>query len=525
MEQSDEQVEQRLQKQIFLKQNIVEKGYDKQEFAEFMNQIKDSNSNIDMWSLEEIKQIVLNFQNQCEPVLNPDNLSSEESVDLEPQIKENNDIHNVEKDKNFDFEQILRSPCEKENIKKEQSEKVTDKEVQGPKPVKILDFEDGIRISDKTCLNKMKDVAIEITEAVQNPGSLFSFSFVEYTIDTHPFGWSVTRKEQDFKRFRDYIIKKFPQFVIPPLMQTKLLEAQADIETKKLYFQEFLRAIISNPELWACKFLEEFLSINDDDGYKQVRKLREKEPAPTNLSTYSNLSGRAKLTIQCQNVKILDDFNGFFIDKYEGIMKNIKESLGSIKTKSKELADSISSFGNNIESLSELFSDWGFDDTIQLYDDIRCITTAYEESVIKQADVVEKKLNLDINFHLLEANSFKEFHKHREDVYWDFYKLGKDLQNKKDKLWEDREKKETHVKWHLHQEDISSFDKLVQNEYESKAKMLPKESQIAWDKNNQYKHLQRQSVEEIRRWSQVLSDKFRQNFTEIAQEQLIVINR
>jgi hypothetical protein len=88
-----------------------------------------------------------------------------------------------------------------------------------------------------------------------------------------------------------------------------------------------------------------------------VRKLREKEPAPTNLSTYSNLSGRAKLTIQCQNVKILDDFNGFFIDKYEGIMKNIKESLGSMKTKSKELADSISSFGNNIESLSELFSD------------------------------------------------------------------------------------------------------------------------------------------------------------------------
>jgi hypothetical protein len=253
--------------------------------------------------------------------------------------------------------------------------------------------------------------------------------------------------------------------------------------------------------------------------------LREKEPAPTNLSTYTNITGRAKCTIQCQNPKLLNNYNGVFIEKYESILKNIKEAIYMIKSKSQELSHSINMFGDSIDDLSDLFSDAGFDNNIALYNDIRCITTAYEESVRQQADVILDKLKLDINFHLLSANSFKEFDKHKENVYWEFYKVGKDLQSKKDKFWEDREKKETHSRWMLNTDDAKIIDKLMQNEFEAKAKMLPKETQYAWDKNNEFKHLQRRSIEEIDRCNEVLGGKIRKKFVDIAHEQLNIINR
>lgn len=77
----------------------------------------------------------------------------------------------------------------------------------------------------------------------------------------------------------------------------------------------------------------------------------------------------------------------------------------------------------------------------------------------------------------------------------------------------------------LNYEDMKQIDKLLEHEFEAKARMLPKETQLSWDKNNQFKHLQRRSVEEIQRLNTTLGDKIRQKFTDISKEQLHIINR
>lgn len=321
------------------------------------------------------------------------------------------------------------SPSDKENYN-EYIKQISKSDLANNKKTLLLDFEDGIKISEKTSMSRSDDVSVEITETLYHPGGLFSFSYIEYFIETQPFGWSVSRREPDFKRLRDYIIKKFPQYVIPPLIQTKSVFKQSDIEVNKIYFQEFLSSLIKNPELCACKYLEEFLSIDDYEGFRGVRKMRDTEPAPTSLRQYSNLAGRAKLTIQCQNPRLLDSYNTVFIDRYEDILRKMKESLVNMTVKSQELSVCIEKVGSHFEELSELFSDVGFDSNAGLYTDISFLATAYKESVVQQAESIRKYLEVDVNFHLLEANSFREFHKHREDVYWEFYKVGKDLQSK-----------------------------------------------------------------------------------------------
>ena len=92
-------------------------------------------------------------------------------------------------------------------------------------------------------------------------------------------------------------------------------------------------------------------------------------------------------------------------------------------------------------------------------------------------------------------------------------------------MWEDRENKDSYSKWSLFPDDYSQIDDLLKNEFEAKARMLPKETQVTWDKNNQFKHLQRRSVEEIQRSNDVLGEKLREKFLTISQEQIEIINR
>lgn len=58
----DNAEEDKLKKQQFLITNIVEAGYDKQEFAEYMANWKDNGTDIDEWSLIELMDMVHDFQ-------------------------------------------------------------------------------------------------------------------------------------------------------------------------------------------------------------------------------------------------------------------------------------------------------------------------------------------------------------------------------------------------------------------------------------------------------------------------------
>lgn len=222
----------RMLKQQYLKENIIDKGYDKTLFLQSLN---NSNRTIDEWTLEELKEVVAQFQlsNQPSPskqkddsydMVQPDDENIVESLDDEPK----ND-----------------SPSE--NIPIDEAEHM----LHHSKSLYVLDFEDSIKFSDKTSLTKCDDVKVEITHVVQNKGGFLSFSYVEYTIETSPFGWAVTRKEQDFKRLRDYVLAKFPQFIVPPLLQNKNLFTQNENSVKQVYFQEFLQALATHPELSA----------------------------------------------------------------------------------------------------------------------------------------------------------------------------------------------------------------------------------------------------------------------------------
>lgn len=54
--------EERLKKQTFLKKEILEKGYDAQEFQEFLEKKKyEGGTNIDLWEFFELREVLICF--------------------------------------------------------------------------------------------------------------------------------------------------------------------------------------------------------------------------------------------------------------------------------------------------------------------------------------------------------------------------------------------------------------------------------------------------------------------------------
>lgn len=89
------------------------------------------------------------------------------------------------------------------------------------------------------------------------------------TIDlvTYPFKWKVKRTHADFVALRDYLIRKFPQTIVPPLprynAKKKLTGRQ--ILKKELYYQRFIACVLKSMILRSAPFLLEFLKENDRD--------------------------------------------------------------------------------------------------------------------------------------------------------------------------------------------------------------------------------------------------------------------
>lgn len=63
----EDQIEQeRTSKQTFLREEILEKGYEISLFQSYMESQKDDGLNIDCWSLEELKQVIYDFVRKYE---------------------------------------------------------------------------------------------------------------------------------------------------------------------------------------------------------------------------------------------------------------------------------------------------------------------------------------------------------------------------------------------------------------------------------------------------------------------------
>ena len=190
-----------IMKQKLIKENILDKHYDKDQFFSYCMRLKPENGdNLKNWTIEELNQTINNFiSDKNQYYLNTQKeMSQNIQINNNPNISKNSNIYEV--------------PCGK---------------------------------LEKTILND-KQIKVEIKNPRSIEGGLFTNSYILYdietTIDNINTIWLVQRRYSDFIWLRESLSKFFPREFIPPIPGKKIGGRRFEIDfVVKYIFGENIR--------------------------------------------------------------------------------------------------------------------------------------------------------------------------------------------------------------------------------------------------------------------------------------------
>jgi len=129
-------------------------------------------------------------------------------------------------------------------------------------------------------------------------------------LNTYPMGWKVQRLDIDFVQLRHYLIKKYPQVIIPPLpkVNQKKKLTRKQLYKKKVYYQKFLVSVMKSKILRGCKFLVDFLREQDQYKFGYDLSVKEQARGPRKVKQIKTLTGE----ILCEASEMAQKFCGGF---------------------------------------------------------------------------------------------------------------------------------------------------------------------------------------------------------------------
>ena len=132
-------------------------------------------------------------------------------------------------------------------------------------------------------------------------------------LQTYPFGWKVQRLDIDFVQLRSYLIKKYPQVIIPPLPivnQKKRLNRK-QLYKKKIYYQKFLTCVMKSKVLRGCKFLVDFLREQDQYKFGYDLSVKEQSKGPKKVKQIKTLTGEILCEASDMAKQFTENFTAF----------------------------------------------------------------------------------------------------------------------------------------------------------------------------------------------------------------------
>ena len=196
-------------------------GYDQVLFCEYMSVLKKNGTDIDVWTLDQLKIIVQDFKQNNEPMEQPQNPTQGEGEESKSHDSFSDNIGSDEGQVNKpskrlgdesdgDYEQIVRQ--------RKTSTDVIQTMLRNQKEV-----EKCRKAETELSKSKPEELKINVSDSQVKKGGLFSFSYPTYKITLEPLGWNVRRKESEFVYLRKYLCKHYPNHIIPPLMSDNKL--------------------------------------------------------------------------------------------------------------------------------------------------------------------------------------------------------------------------------------------------------------------------------------------------------------
>ena len=253
-------------KQAYLRENVLEMGYDADEFMSFL-QMRKGEDGLDLnnWTMHELISVVNDFVNtkkniqnkyqEPEPEPEPEPYKEEENTqtqNFENETKDliNNDItNNINNNANNNIQNVIYEDVD-ENIGKCQA-------------------------NETTSFSNMDNIKVKLSSPKKIEGKMFTKAFISYVVSTEPFDFQTNKRYSDFAWLKKMLSLIYPNCVIPPLCKKNFTDrfTEALIEKRMRSIDKFMNGILEHPLVKNSFVVNDFLCDKHQLSGKQAKLL------------------------------------------------------------------------------------------------------------------------------------------------------------------------------------------------------------------------------------------------------------
>ena len=442
-------------KQTFLRTNILEKGYDAEEFMNFL-QTKKGEFGLDLnnWNINELKTAVQEFISSLDKdniLLNPQNINKEGELDNNLNTENNN--NNLENNENDSKEEIEQ---EENPIQNKQLEDIIQCEKVTPSELTLQD-----------------DVDIKLSFPQKIEGGLFSKSYVTYLMQTTPLDFKLRKRYSDFEWLRQILSLIYINCVIPPLCKKNYTDRFSEllIAKRTRSIEKFMKGILIHPLIRHDEIFYNFISTENESDFEKKKKIYNKITSPSSLKNVKSLSGEINVSVSnekeiyFQNIKNNADFNINTLQKITKGYKALMNLMDQISDKMKE----ISQYWKEIYTANLQYFEKP--NTVESYNILSKIMQDWSETNKRQKILMNECIREYFRYIKNEFISLKDLAQKVDNNKSIYNKAFEKLNSLKENLF-----KQDITTWGLSSFDMDDKNKLLNNKELAFAKMLPRDT-------------------------------------------------
>lgn len=409
------------EKQAYLANEIIKKGYDAQEFSIFLSEQKgEEKIDLEFWSMEDLQKAVESFKQQILLKKKEKEEKTKRHSSAEHTKNKNNskEDYNHAKSGNLNKVKKIRATIVKSKTSLKiknmlESDDDNDKdnsEEETPGKVKCVKLNKN-EITDKD------DLYTEIIFAEKNNKTISNST--EFIIETKPIGFKTKRKIYDF----EYLSKKLslinPEIYNPFLYINKSNSKEPGPNGTLLYLKLYLNALLQSSYFRSLSIVYDFLVLNMEEWektkvekYDKIIEKNNKEKIP-NLEGYFNLEMEAGDDEKCLNIKdeIIQKHEAF--NKFNMLMDEFLKILDKISLNLKNISQSFGELKNRYFSNPNM---------INLLAHLEIIADVWADGYISRKKFFDEEFNYLFKYMDLENNSYIKYYNDFKLCYDEFKK-------------------------------------------------------------------------------------------------------
>ena len=467
------------QKQNYLRMNILEKGYDAEQFMNFL-QLKKGDLGLDLnnWTLNELTSAVQEFilQNNNNQTQGSNNTQNTNLIQMDMENTDQNPFYSI----NSSEEEFLQCG-------------------------KIIPNE----------LYQSKDVEINISFPEKIEGGLFTKSYVTYLMKTTPFGYKIRKRYSDFEWLRNVICTVYVNCVIPPLCKKNYADRFSEVLISKRTrsIEKFMNGLLSHPLIRNSDVFYSFISTENEAEFEKKKKIYSKLISPINLSDVKTLTGELKVTVNKEkeiyfaNIKDNMDLNIELLQKltkgYKGLIVLMEQMTEKMKEISEIWKDIYKKNINYYEKKS----------TLETYNIMSKVMDDWKEINKKQRILINEGIREYFRYVKNEFCALKDLAVKVDNNRTIYLKAFEKLNALKENVF-----KQDISNWGLSSFDLEMKSQLLTNKNLAFSKMLPKDTKKVDDLKHYYGFYLNSIISEFERIRELNGKRHKNRVTNFIKE-------